>query len=128
MRDIYSNFASVLALSPAVQAATIKGTAIDLKGFGSALLVVNTGAIVSAGDFTAKMQESNTTTDADFTDVVAADLRGTLPASLTADGSFRQGYIGKKRYIRVVATKNGGTSIAASASVIKGHPALAPVA
>lgn len=127
-KDIYSNFAAVLALSPAVQAATVKGVAVDLNGFATALLVVNTGAIVSAGDYTAKLQESDTTTDGDFTDVAAEDRQGVLPASLTADGSFRQGYIGSKRYIRVVVTKNSGTSIAAGAVVIKGTPDMAPVA
>lgn len=128
MRDIASNIGVVLALSPAVQAATIKGNTIDLMGFESAAIVVNTGAIASAGDFTAKVQESDTATDADFTDVDADDLVGTLPASLTADGSFKQSYIGHKRYIRVVATKNGGTSIAAGAVVILGHARLRPVA
>lgn len=127
-KDSYSNVAAVLALSPAVQAATIKGNTIDLSGFATALLVVNTGAIVAAGDYTAKLQHSDTTTDGDFTDVAADDLLGTLPASLTEDGTFRQGYTGSKRYIRVVVTKNGGTSIAAGAVVIKGTPALAPVA
>lgn len=128
MRDLANNIGAVLALSPAVQAATIKGAAVDLLGFDSAALIVNTGAIVGAGDYTAKLQESDTTTDADFVDVVASKLVGTLPTSLTADGSFKQGYIGSKRYIRVVVTKNGGTSIAAGAVVIKGHARSRPVA
>lgn len=127
-KDSYSNFAAALALSPAVQAATIKGNAVDLAGFATALLVINTGAIAGAGDYAAKLQHSDTTTDGDFTDVAAADRLGALPATLEADKSYRQGYIGKKRFIRVVMTKNGGTSIAAGAVVIKGTPAMAPVA
>lgn len=128
MRDLASSLGAVLALSPAVQAATIKGTAVDLRGFDSAMLVINTGAIVSAGDYTAKMQESDTTTDGDFTDVAASGLVGTLPASLTADGTFKQSYIGTKRYIRVVVTKNSGTSIAVGASIVKGRATQRPVA
>jgi len=85
LRDLASNLGVVLALSPAVQAATIKGNAVDLLGFEGAFLVVNTGAVAGAGDYTAKMQESDTTTDGDFTDVAAGDLIGALPASLTAD-------------------------------------------
>jgi len=127
-RDLHNNIGAALALSPAVQAATIKGNAVDLLGFDSAELMVNTGAIAGAGDFTAKLQESDTTTDGDFTDVAADDLLGTLPASLTADGTFRTGYIGGKRYVRVVLTKNAGTSIAAGAVVIKGNPRISPVA
>jgi hypothetical protein len=127
-KDSYHNLDAALALSPAVQSATVKGTTIDLQGFASAMLVVNTGAIVGAGDYSAKLQHSLTTTDADFADVAAADLIGSLPATLVADKSYRQGYIGSKRYIRVVVTKNGGTSIAAGAVVIKGMPAIGPVA
>jgi hypothetical protein len=128
MRDLASNIGVALALSPAVQAATIKGNAIDLLGFESAAIVINTGAIAGAGDFTAKLQESDTTTDADFTDVAASARVGVLPASLTADGSFKQGYIGFKRYIRVVLTKNGGTSIAAGAVALKGNARSRPLA
>ncbi|MET3578216.1 hypothetical protein ABID19_001233 [Mesorhizobium robiniae] len=128
MRDLANNLGAVLALSPAVQAATIKGVAVDLLGFESAMLVVNTGAIVGAGDYTARLQESDTTTDADFVDVTAPKLIGALPASLTADGAFKQGYIGTKRYIRVVVTKNSGTSIAAGAVVVKGRARSKPVA
>jgi hypothetical protein len=128
MRDLHHSIGATLALSPAVQAATIKGNAVDLRGFNEAELIVNTGAIAGAGDFTAKVQESNTTTDGDFTDVAAANLLGALPASLTADATFRVGYIGSKKFVRVVLTKNGGTSIAAGAVVLKGAPALAPVA
>lgn len=128
MRDLASNIGVVLALSPAVQAATIKGNNIDLRDFDSAVIIINTGAIASAGDYTAKIQESATTTDGDFTDVVAADLVGTLPVSLTADGSFKQSYVGNKRYIRVVVTKNSGTSIAAGAIAVLGLPRLSPAA
>lgn len=128
MRDLVNKIGAVLALSPAVQAATIKGNAIDLLGFESVAVVVNTGTIAGAGDYTAKLQESDTTTDGDFADVAAGDLLGTLPASLTADGSFKQGYVGHKRYVRVVVTKNSGTSIAAGAVAILGNAALRPVA
>lgn len=128
MRDLASNIGVVLALSPAVQAATIKGNSIDVRDFDSAAIVINTGAIAGSGDYTAKMQESPTTTDGDFTDVAAADLVGALPASLTADGSFKQSYVGNKRYIRVVVTKNSGTSIAAGAVAVLSRPHLSPVA
>lgn len=128
MRDSFSDQTALLALSPAVQAATIKGNTIDVRSNGKALFVVNTGAIVGSGNYTAKLQESVTTTDGDFTDVAPADLRGTLPASLTADASFKQGYIGKRPYVRVVITKNSGTSIAVGAVAVLGNPAIAPVA
>jgi hypothetical protein len=129
MRDLVHNIGAVNALSPAVQAATIKGNAIDRLGFESVTFVVNTGAIASAGNFTAKVQESDTTTDADFTDADASAVLGSnLVDPLTADGSFKIGYIGFKRYSRVVLTKNSGTSIAAGAVAIMGGANQKPVA
>jgi len=129
MRDLANNIGVALALSPAVQSATIKGKTIDTAGFGSAAFVINTGAIVSDGDFTVKVQESDTTTDGDFTDAVTGDLTGdTLPASVEADSSYKVGYVGNKRYVRVVATKNGGTSVAIGAVAVKGHADSRPVA
>ena len=127
-KDSFSNTGLALALSPAVQAASVNGLAVDLKDFASALVVVSTGALVGAGDFGAKLQHSDTSTSGDFVDVPAADVKSNAPATLVADGTSKLGYIGKKRFIRVVLTKAGGTSIAAGAVVIKGTPALAPVA
>jgi hypothetical protein len=128
VRDISHNLGVRNALSPAVQAATIKGSAIDTAGFNSVAIVVNSGAIVSAGDFTATLQHSDTTTDGDFTNVTAADQTGAFPASLAADASVKAGYVGTKRYVRVVLTKNSGTSIAAGAVAVLGHAADRPVA
>lgn len=128
MRSIEPNIGAVQVVAPAVLSATNTSAAIDLKGFNSACLVINTGAIVSAGDFTAKLQESDTTTSGDFTDVAAEHMTGEFPASLAADSVVKVGYIGHKRYLRSVITKNGGTSIAAGAVLVKGHPGEAPVA
>ena len=128
MRDLSHNLGVRNALSPAVQAATIKGNAIDTKGFNSVAFVVNTGAIVSDGDFTATLQHSDTSVDGDFVDVTAADQTGAFPASLAADSAAKAGYIGNRRYARVVLTKNGGTSIAAGAVAVLGQAADRPVA
>ena len=128
MRDLVHNIGAVQALGPAVLSATATGAALDLNGFGSAALVVNTGSIVGSGDFTAKLQESDTTTSSDFTDVAASALQGTFPASLAADSVVKVGYVGVKRYIRLVVTKNSGTSIATGAVLVKGAAVKRPVA
>lgn len=127
MRDLASNIAVVTALSPAVQAATVNGVAVDTKGFGSVAFVLSTGAIVSAGDFGAKLQESDVS-GSGYTDVDPADLVGTFEATATADAAEKVSYIGHKRYARLVLTKAGGTSIAAGAVAILGHAASRPVA
>ena len=128
MRDLSNNIGVSQTLAPVDYAATTKGTAVDLLGFNSAALVINTGAITSSGLYAVKMQESDTTTDGDFTDVAAADLVGSLPDSLAATSTYKQGYIGTRRYVRAVITKTSGTSIVAGATVVLGHPASAPVA
>jgi hypothetical protein len=128
MKDGISGISVVSTLVPATQSATAKGTAVDLQGFNSASVIVNTGTIVSAGLYVMSMQESNTTTDGDFTDVVAGDMLGAFPASLAASSVYKVGYKGAKRYIRAVITKTSGTSIDAGAVVVRGHPYDAPVA
>lgn len=121
MKDTYSDMAVVQALAPAVISATNTGSALDLQGFNAATVVVNTGAIAGSGDYTTKLQESDTTTSGDFTDVASADLIGSFPASLAADSTYKVGYRGTKRYLRQVTTKNSGTSIAAGIVLIKGY-------
>lgn len=127
-KDIHHNSTALASLVPAVHAATLKGGYVDRQGFDSAELIVTTGAIVSAGDYVMSIEESDTTTDGDFDPVAAADLLGdALPATLAASTVYMLGYIGKKRYIRAVITKTGGTSIAASAIFVLGRPRIAPV-
>lgn len=130
MKDTYHDNKAIQALAPAVVSAAASGSAIDLNGFDSALFVINTGAIVGAGLFGVKLQESDTTTEADFTDVASADQLGTVPAALAANATYRIGYIGskRKRYVRAVVTKVGGTSVALGIVAVLGHPAIAPVA
>lgn len=128
MRDTHSDMGLAQAIAPAVLAATTTSAALDLQGFNSATVTINCGAIVSAGNFTAKLQESDTTTSGDFTDVAGADLIGTLPAVLAENSVYKQGYKGAKRYVRVVMTKNSGTSLAVSAMLIRGHASVGPVA
>lgn len=128
MRDLASNIKVVTALSPAVQAATVNGVAVDTLGFGSCAFVLNTGAIAGAGVFGAKLQELDTTTSGDFTDVAAGDLVGSFDAAAAADSADKVSYIGHKRYARVVLTKASGTSIAAGAVAILGHAEHRPVA
>ena len=130
MKDTYHDNKAVQAIAPAVVTVAASGAAIALAGFDSALFVINTGAIAGSGDFGVKLQESDTTTEGDFTDVAAADQLGALPATLTANTAYRVGYIGSKRkkFVRLTVTKTGGTSIALGAVAILGHPGMAPVA
>ena len=126
MSDLKNNIAAVLALSPAVHSATkADAPIIDLQGAGSATVIVNTGAIAGAGDYTVSLRHGDAS---DLTGDAAAsgdDLLGAFPATLAADSTYAVGYRGGKRYVRIVITKNGGTSIAAGAVIVKGHLSLA---
>ncbi|RJG44918.1 hypothetical protein [Mesorhizobium sp. DCY119] len=127
MRDLSNNIGAKLAVAPAVLTATTNGLAIDVKDFGSCAFVINTGAIAGAGLFTAKLQESDTGSSA-WTDVAPEQITGALPAALEASSSAKAGYIGYKRYVRLVLTLVSGTSIAAGAVAILDHAAKRPVA
>lgn len=128
MRSIEPNIGVVQVIAPAVQSATVTGSAFDLQGFESACLVVNTGAIAGSGDFSIKLQESDTTDTEDFEDVAAEHLTGTVPATLEAASIYKLGYIGVRQYVRPVLTKNSGTSIALGAVLVKGDAHVVPVA
>lgn len=129
MRDLVNNLSVQLALAQAVQSATIKGTAIDTAEFGSVMFAVTTAAIASAGNFTITVQESDTTTDGDFTDAPAEAVIGsTLVSPVAADSIYKVGYVGSKRYARIAATKNSGTSVSIGAIAIRGNARHSPVA
>ena len=127
MRDLVSNIGAVQALAPAVYAATTAGAVIDLLGFNSAAIVINTGAIAGSGLYVVSLDESDAS-GSGFAAVDAGDIQGTLPASLPADSVIKVGYAGHKRYIRATITKTSGTSVAAGAVVILGDAAQRPIA
>lgn len=128
MRDLYSNIGAGLALAPAVQSAAATGPAIDTLGFGSVAFAVNTGAIAGDGEFGVKLQECDTDVSGDFTDVAAASVDSNAPAALAASSTYKLGYRGHKRFVRLALTKAGGTSIVAGAVAILGSAASRPVA
>ena len=127
MRDLYSNIGSALAIIPAVKSAAGDGISIDLKGYGSVAFIVTTGAIVSDGDFGVAVQESDAS-GSGFDAAPAAFVDSNAPATLVASSTYRLGYRGNKRYVRLQLTKAGGTSIALGAVAVLGNPAKAPVA
>lgn len=128
MKDAISNFKVAQAIAPAVATTAASGSTIDVRGFNSLLFAINTGAIVSVGDFGVKVQHSDTTDNGDFTDAPASAIQGTVPATLVAASAYKLGYVGSKRYVRLATTKAGGTSIAIGAVAVLGNPAVAPVA
>lgn len=116
LRDLYSNISAVLALVPAVQAASVDGAAVDTTGARGVVFALNTGAIVGAGAFSAKVMES--ADGVTWTDAPAARVQSNAPAALAANSAYRLGYVGKLKWARLSLTKASGISIAAGAVAI----------
>ncbi len=145
MKDTYNNLAPVVAISPQTITSTgspqnLTSPAIDLQFFNSALVVAHLGDIdemgsspVSASKVEMEIEHGDDGTT--WTDVALADVVGPtsvtngIVASSQADQTtLKCGYIGDKRYIRVILLSttltNGGP---VSAMVIKGNDRHAPV-
>lgn len=141
MRDSYNNVGVVEAIAPAILSADNTPAAIDLDGFNAALLVLSIG--VGGITFTSANKIEFVLTHSDdnsaYTKVTAADLLGVgtvengvikaLTVAKSASSVDRIGYIGGKRYLKLLADFSGthGTGTGISAVVVKGHPAVFPV-
>lgn len=131
--DERNNKEFALGLSDTLSGTTpSKGNIIDMRGFESLTFVTYTGIVTDAGTasgFSFEVQESDTTADADFTAVADADLLGLESAlTVTSDTDDEKligsiGYIGDKRYVRIVATGTSGTDAVVVVAAIKGHGA-----
>jgi hypothetical protein len=139
MRDLANNVVVAQSIAPVVGTADANGTGIDLKGFESATIVVNTG--IEGDTLSSSVKIDFKLEDSDDNSTYAAVTSGIIDATANASGIILTldanaetpqvtvvGYTGGKRYVRVVAdftgTHSNGTPIAAS--VIKGHPIHAP--
>ena len=84
-------------------AGTVNGPAIDRIGFEEALLAVNSGANGTGGTVDIKVQEADTTTSGDFTDVTGAAFTRITESNDNTVYAGRLNLVGRKRYLRVVA-------------------------
>ncbi|MBT3921566.1 MAG: hypothetical protein HOF21_03225 [Nitrospina sp.] len=128
MKDLKNHIDVLASIKPAVYTASQNGTGVDLRGFDGAVCVFESGTVDNTDTdetYSPKVQESDD--NSTYTDVVAADLEGTL-ALMVDDQIQRVGYKGNKRYIRNVMTLSGTTpSFAGRASIVRGIPHQAPV-
>lgn len=128
MKDSYSALNFAQSLAPAARTASANGTGVDLRGYNSALAVIDAGAYTD-GTHTPKLQESDD--NSSFSDVDSGDLLGSFTA-IAGSGQqnqlFKVGYKGAKRYVRVVMTVAGASTGAVyGASIVRGHANDAPV-
>ena len=140
MKDLYNNIEAVSVLHPIAISETAVHTAINLAGFNSCVILIDTGADVGTGlsashklVFTMDHSDDGTT----YTAVTTADMLDLTVSSgvvLTIDSTdedntlYKLGYIGGKRYLQLTYTETGAVSMPMSIIVVKGHPLDAPVA
>lgn len=132
-RDHVHNIKPLPCLAPAVRTnGTANGTDIDTSGFESVSASVHFGAYTD-GTHTPKLQEADDNgsgAPGTYADVAAAGLIQSFTAVAAAGGANtlqEVGYIGGKRWVRIVMTTSGATSGAASeGSVILGHARSLP--
>lgn len=149
-RDLHSNVKAVSHIIGTLTATETPANGVDLAGFGSSEFIIHVGEVTNIANspqpsWAFKLQESDSQSSG-FTDVTNADdvLVGSAKSPVTAPDSstgvfltvdaaaeddqvYRVGYIGTKRYARVVATAAntpGATPISVVAML--GNPAIAP--
>lgn len=142
MKDIHSRSSAVLAFGPGVLSADNTPGAIDLRGFTAAEILLAIGAGGITFDSTNKIEFVLTHSDDDvtYTNVATADVRGgasvtngiikALTAAHAAAAVYRFGYVGGKRYIKLLADFSGthGTGTGLSAVVFRDLAQQAPTA
>lgn len=128
-RDLNKAISVVSSVAPAAAlTATTTGSAVDLAGYRSAAVVVHAG-VATDGTFVPTVEESDAS-GSGFTTVAAADLSGSFADIVAAaDENVQEvGYLGSKRYIRVVLTESVASAGAfITAVVVRGKPRTAPV-
>jgi hypothetical protein len=104
---------------------TVKGAAVDRRGFEEALVDLRHGAVVEGATLAAKCQEADTDQDADFADIPEAAFANVAGGAAVASGIHvgRLNLVGRKRYLRVVATVTGDTKTAEVSGGVTLHQA-----
>lgn len=150
MRDLDSKIKVVKHILGTVTSTQTPANGVDLQGFDSAEVVVSIGAITNVGgspaqSWTFALQESDSVSSG-FTAVSddavvligsgnndggvdGSGVFATVDAADEDDAVYRVGYIGGKRYIRVVATAaNTPGATAISVNMVLGNAEQRPTA
>lgn len=139
-RDLVSKLVPVQIIGPVTAAADTTPTALDLQGYSSAAIYLSIGAGGITFDGTNKI-EFVLTHSADgvtYSNVTDADVQGVtgvtngiikaLTAAHASADVTEIGYIGQKRYLKLLADFSGthGTGTPISAVLIKGNAEIKP--
>lgn len=143
LRDVDHGASAAQSLDPIIITADKNGDTVDLQGYESALIVLNTGISgdTLSGTVYVEYEVEESDDDSVWTDVADKDLTRTVTGNNTGtiakiddpaedDAVHISSYIGGKRYIRVVANVTGThtNGIETSACVIRGVGGHAQIA
>ena len=142
MKDMHSDIGVAIAIGAATLTADNTPPAVDLQGFDAAeiVLAIGVGGITFSGTNKIEFVLTHSDNDSTYTNVTAEDVLGVssvtggiikaLVSAHAAAGVYRFGYVGGKRYLKLLADFSGthGTGTPIAATVIRGRPNDAPVA
>lgn len=142
MKDMHSGISVATLIGAATLAADNTPAAVDLLGFDAAeiVLAIGVGGITFSGTNKVEFKLTHSDDDSTYTDVDTADMLGvtvasggiikSLTAAHAAAASYRYGYKGGKRYLKLLADFSGthGTGTPIAATVVKGAAGVAPQA
>lgn len=142
MHDIHSKMSIAPLIGAAMLAADNTPAAVDLQGFDGAeiVLAIGAGGITFSGTNKIEFVLTHSDDNSTYTAVADADMLGvsgissgiikSLVAAHAAAATYRYGYKGGKRYLKLLADFSGthGTGTPIAALVVKGEPELAPCA
>ncbi len=135
MQDLFNNIHPAQCISPVVVAdnTAAVGTVTDRQGYDSLSFLIATGTLADVDASFTTLVEHSDASGSGFVAVADTELLGTeANASFTFsddDKTFKIGYRGSRRYVRLTitpATNTGSAPIAALA--VLGHPNVAPTA
>lgn len=141
-RDNFSGNFPIGVIAPAVLAADNTPAAIDLRDYGSALLLlhIGVGGITFSGTNKIEFVLTHSDDDSTYTAVTDDDvIKDSLAPATVSNGIVRAltaahagatlqklGYIGGKRYVKLLADFGGthGTGTPIAASIVRGRASL----
>ncbi len=142
MKDIHSETSVATLIGAATLSADNTPVAVDRRGFESVeiVLAIGVGGITFSGTNKVEFVLTHSDDDSTYTAVATADMLGvtvatggiikSLTAAHAAAASYRFGYRGGKRYLKLLADFSGthGTGTPIAATAVLGNPGVAPTA
>ncbi len=143
MKDVHSHMSAAVLIGAAALSADNTPPAVDLKGYNAAeiLLTIGVGGITFTGTNKIEFKLTHSDDDSTYTAVGVGDVLGlasvgtggivkSLTEAHAAAAAYRFGYVGNKRYLKLLADFSGthGTGTPIAATVLKMHGSDKPEA